>query len=60
MRGRLQALLVFVAGAGSLLFCWISAAALALVTLRKGRGIWGLVIYVGPVASGHVAGICLW
>ncbi|MCB1689305.1 MAG: hypothetical protein KDI33_12490 [Halioglobus sp.] len=38
MRGRLQALLVVVAGAGSLLFCWISAAALALVTLRKGAG----------------------
>ncbi len=38
MRGRLQALLVIVAGAGSLLFCWISAAALALVTLRKGAG----------------------
>lgn len=38
MRGRLQALLLVVAGAGSLLFCWISAAALALVTLRKGAG----------------------
>jgi hypothetical protein len=38
MRGRLQALLVTVAGAGSLLFCWISAAVLALVTLRKGAG----------------------
>ena len=38
MRGRLQALLIIVAGAGSLLFCWISAAALALVTLRKGAG----------------------
>jgi hypothetical protein len=38
MRGRLQALLVVLAGAGSLLFCWISAAALALVTLRKGAG----------------------
>jgi hypothetical protein len=38
MRGRLQALLVVVAGSGSLLFCWISAAILALVTLRKGAG----------------------
>jgi hypothetical protein len=38
MRGRLQALLVVMAGAGSVLFCWISAAALALVTLRKGAG----------------------
>jgi hypothetical protein len=41
MRGRLQALLLIVAGAGSLLFCWISAAALALVTLRKGAGAGG-------------------
>jgi len=38
MRGRFQALLVTVAGAGSLLFCWLSAAVLALVTLRKGAG----------------------
>jgi len=38
MRGRLQALLVVVGGAGSVLFCWISAAVLALVTLRKGVG----------------------
>ncbi|MCP5129201.1 MAG: hypothetical protein H6985_06435 [Pseudomonadales bacterium] len=38
MRGRFQALMVTVAGAGSLLFCWISAAVLALVTLRKGAG----------------------
>lgn len=38
MRGRFQALLVTVAGAGSLMFCWISAAVLALVTLRKGAG----------------------
>lgn len=38
MRGRFPALMVTVAGAGSLLFCWISAAVLALVTLRKGAG----------------------
>ncbi len=38
MRGRLQALVVIMAGAGSLLFCWISEAALALVILRKGVG----------------------
>lgn len=38
MRGRFQALMVTVAGAGSLMFCWISAAVLALVTLRKGAG----------------------
>ena len=65
MRGRLQALLVVVAGAGSLLFCWISAAVLALVTLRKGAGpgLWlfmwallpaGTLVYlfgdIGPLA----------
>lgn len=38
MRGRLQALLVTLAGAGSLMFCWISAAVIALVTLRRGVG----------------------
>ncbi|MFK7975928.1 MAG: hypothetical protein AB8C02_07310 [Halioglobus sp.] len=38
MRGRLQALAIAVGGAGSLLFCWISAAVIALVTLRKGAG----------------------
>ncbi len=38
MRGRFQALLVTLAGAGSLLFCWISAAVVALVLLRKGVG----------------------
>ena len=38
MRGRLQALMVAVIGAGSLMFCWISAAVVALVTLRKGAG----------------------
>jgi hypothetical protein len=38
MRGRLPALLVTVAGASSMMFCWISAAVIALVTLRKGVG----------------------
>lgn len=38
MRGRFQALLVTVIGAGSLLFSPISAGVLALVTLRKGVG----------------------
>ena len=38
MRGRLQALLVTVVGASSMLFCWVSAAVIALITLRKGAG----------------------
>jgi hypothetical protein len=36
MRGRSQALLVAVLGASSLVFSWISAAVIALVTLRQG------------------------
>lgn len=53
MRGRLQALLVVVAGSGSLLFCWISAAALALVTLRKGAGagVWLYMWALLPVGT---------
>ncbi len=52
MRGRLQALLVAVAGSGSLLFCWISAAAIALVALRRGpgQGAWLLLWAVLPAA----------
>ena len=36
MRGRVQALLVAVIGASTLMFSWISAAVIALVTLRRG------------------------
>ena len=36
MRGRTQALWVAVIGASSLMFSWLSAAVLALVTLRRG------------------------
>ncbi len=36
MRGRTQALWVSVIGASSLMFSWVSAAVLALVTLRRG------------------------
>lgn len=36
MRGRLQALIVAVPGAGTELFFWLSAAVVALVTLRLG------------------------
>lgn len=50
MRGRLQALLVAVAGAGSLLFSWVSAAAIGLVVLRRGpgAGLWLLMWAVLP------------
>ncbi|MEH6607255.1 MAG: hypothetical protein V7711_16870 [Pseudomonadales bacterium] len=36
MRGRSQAMLVTVISAGTILFYWVGAAALALVTLRQG------------------------
>lgn len=36
MRGRTQALWIAVIGASSLMFSWVSAAVLALVTLRRG------------------------
>jgi hypothetical protein len=38
MRGRNQALWVSVLGASTLMFSWLSAAVLALVTLRRGPG----------------------
>ena len=44
MRGRWQALAVAILGAGSLLFGWVSAAAVALVTLRKGTSEGGWVV----------------
>ena len=44
MRGRWQALGVAVLGSGSLLFGWISAAAIALVTLRKGTASGGWLV----------------
>ena len=42
MSGRYRALLLAVASSGSLLFAWIGAAVVALVTLRKGskEGLW--------------------
>ena len=44
MRGRWQALAVATVGAGSLLFGWVSAAAVALVTLRRGAEAGGWVV----------------
>ena len=44
MRGRWQALAVAILGSGSLLFGWISAAAIALVTLRKGAASGGWLV----------------
>ena len=44
MRGRWQALGVAILGSGSLLFGWISAAAIALVTLRRGTAAGGWLV----------------
>lgn len=52
MRGRFQALLLTVAGSGSILFCWISAAVLALVTLRKGVGFGAQLLLWALLPSG--------
>ncbi|GAB5415353.1 MAG: hypothetical protein Cons2KO_29560 [Congregibacter sp.] len=38
MGGRFRALLIAIASSGSLLFAWVGAAMVALVTLRKGQG----------------------
>ncbi|AQA16869.1 hypothetical protein BST95_00175 [Halioglobus japonicus] len=54
MRGRFQALLLTVGGAGSILFCWISAAVLALVTLRKGAGMGAQLWFWALLPSGAV------
>lgn len=45
MSGPYRALLVAMASSGSLLFCWISAAVTALITLRRGpaQGFWILM-----------------
>ncbi|WP_435214135.1 hypothetical protein ACMAY6_02405 [Luminiphilus sp. nBUS_16] len=66
MRGRWQALAVAVVGAGSLLFGWLSAAAIALVTLRKGviDGSWLVLWALLPASlaawmSGDIGSIVL-
>ena len=66
MRGRWQALAVAVRGAGSLLFGWLSAAAIALVTLRKGVGegtwliFWAMLpAFLATWVSGDIGGIVL-
>jgi len=55
MRGRAQALLVAVAGGASVLFCWISAAVVALVTLRKGPGPGAWLLLWALLPAGTVA-----
>ena len=54
MRGRFQALLVTVATSGSLLFCWIGAAVIALVTLRRGAGEGSWLLFWALLPAGTV------
>jgi len=54
-RGRWQALAVAVLGSGSLLFGWISAAAIALVTLRKGTASGGWLVLWAMLPAAIVA-----
>lgn len=56
MRGRAQALTVALAGSVVVLFAWVSAAVVALVTLRKGpaEGLWVLAWALLP------AGVIAW
>lgn len=55
MRGRWQALAVAVLGSGSLLFGWISAAAISLVTLRKGIAAGGWLVLWALLPAGIIA-----
>lgn len=55
MRGRLQALIVVLAGAVSSLFCWVSAAAVALVTLRRGVGSGAWLLFWALLPAGALA-----
>lgn len=56
MRGRLQAAVVAVLGAGTGLLFWISAAAVALTTLRKGTQE-GMLLLVIAAASATVVAV---
>lgn len=53
LQSRWRALLLTVASAGSLLFCWIGAALVALITLRKGvqSGAWLVMWAVLPAVT---------
>ena len=52
MRGRWQALVIVLAGAISSLFCWVSAAVIALVTLRKGAAAGAWLVFWALLPAG--------
>ncbi len=57
MRGRNQALWVSVIGASTLMFAWLSAAVLALVTLRKGPGEGAYLLAWAILPAGFLLGV---
>ncbi|MEM0954576.1 MAG: hypothetical protein AAGI24_10595 [Pseudomonadota bacterium] len=57
MKGRTQALWVSVLGASALLFCWLSAAVLALVTLRKGPAEGGYLLAWAVLPAAFLLGV---
>jgi hypothetical protein len=54
MRGRRQALLVVLIGASTLMFSWISAAVVALITLRKGAAQGGFLLLWALLPAGSL------
>ena len=57
MRGRSQALWVAVLGASTLMFAWLSAAVLALVTLRKGAAEGAYILAWAILPAGVLLGV---
>jgi len=57
MKGRNQALWVSVLGASTLMFSWLSAAVLALVTLRKGPTEGGYLLAWAVLPAGFLLGV---
>ncbi|MDG0979232.1 MAG: hypothetical protein P8O79_05850 [Halieaceae bacterium] len=52
MRGQWQAMFLTIAGAGSALFCWVSAAIIALVSLQQGPKWGGYLLFWALLPSG--------
>lgn len=52
MRGQWQAMFLTIAGAGSALFCWVSAAIIALVSLQQGPKSGGYLLFWALLPSG--------
>ncbi len=57
MRGRSQALWVSVLSASTLMFAWIGAAVVALVTLRKGPGEGGFLLAWAVLPASFMLGV---